>query len=161
MAPVFSLSTRKMSIVYQLLREQVDAGSIQSSRSIFTESGLLRASLISFDLWAYSYAQPRSLCAIEPSKTPGLTSPVLIFTPGHSPASLSFYCEEDQFVIAGDVLFQGSIGRTDLPGGDFNTLIQSIRTRLFTLPDEVVVYPGHGPSTSIGYEKKYNPFLQD
>ncbi len=82
-----------------------------------------------------------------------------LFTPGHSPASLSFFCEEDSFVIAGDVLFQGSIGRTDLPGGDFNTLINSIRSQLFPLGDEVKVYPGHGPETTIGFERRHNPFL--
>jgi len=82
-----------------------------------------------------------------------------ILTPGHSPASLSFYCEEDKFIIAGDVLFHGSIGRTDLPGGDYDTLINSIRTQLFVLPDEVKVYPGHMQATTIGFEKKFNPFL--
>lgn len=82
-----------------------------------------------------------------------------LLTPGHSPASLSFYCKEGQFVIAGDVLFQGSIGRTDLPGGDFDTLIASIRNKLFPLGDEVVVHPGHGPGTTIGREKRHNPFL--
>lgn len=82
------------------------------------------------------------------------------FTPGHSPGSISFYCAAQQFVIAGDVLFQESIGRTDLPGGSFDVLAQSIREQLYTLPDEVVVYPGHGPSTTIGHEKKYNPFVK-
>jgi glyoxylase-like metal-dependent hydrolase (beta-lactamase superfamily II) len=82
-----------------------------------------------------------------------------LFTPGHSPASLSFYCEKEGFVVAGDVLFLESIGRTDLPGGDFKTLIQSIRSQLFTLPDETLVYPGHGPATTIRHEKEYNPFL--
>lgn len=83
----------------------------------------------------------------------------VLFTPGHSPASLSFYCREGTFVIAGDVLFFESIGRTDLPGGDFNTLLTSIRTQLFTLPDETLVYSGHGPATTIRHEKEYNPFL--
>ncbi len=82
-----------------------------------------------------------------------------LFTPGHSPASISFYCRSDQFVIAGDVLFQGSIGRTDLPGGNFDTLIASIHEKLVPLGDAVVVYPGHGPRTTIGYEKVHNPFL--
>ncbi|MCB0607494.1 MAG: MBL fold metallo-hydrolase [Lewinella sp.] len=82
-----------------------------------------------------------------------------LFTPGHSPASLSFFCREDRFVIAGDVLFYGSIGRTDLPGGDFDTLIESIREKLFPLGDDVVVYPGHERSTTIGFERKNNPFL--
>ncbi len=84
----------------------------------------------------------------------------ILFTPGHSPASICLYDEEDEWVIGGDVLFYESIGRTDLPGGDFKTLINSIRTQLFTLPDDVIVYPGHGPETRIGYEKMFNPFLQ-
>lgn len=82
-----------------------------------------------------------------------------MFTPGHSPASLSFYCQEHQFVIVGDVLFEGSIGRTDLPGGDFDTLISSIREKLLVLSDAVRVYPGHGPETTIGEERRSNPFL--
>lgn len=81
------------------------------------------------------------------------------FTPGHSPGSLSFFSAKDRFLIGGDVLFQGSIGRTDLPGGDFNTLIESIKTQLFPLGDDVKVYPGHGPATTIGVERQTNPFL--
>jgi hydroxyacylglutathione hydrolase len=84
----------------------------------------------------------------------------VIFAPGHAPGHVVFYNRKEKILIGGDVLFQGSIGRTDLPGGDFDTLINSIKTQLFTLPDEVTVYPGHGPETTIGYEKKYNPFLQ-
>lgn len=84
---------------------------------------------------------------------------IALFTPGHSPASLSFYCESDQFIIAGDALFRESIGRTDLPGGDFDTLIQSIKTKLLTLDDSTTVYPGHGPSTTIGHERQFNPFF--
>ena len=84
----------------------------------------------------------------------------ILFTPGHSPGSISFYCEAQQFVIAGDVLFRMGIGRTDLPGGSFEILLQSIRTKLFTLPDQVIVYSGHGPQTTVGYEKVHNPFLQ-
>jgi hydroxyacylglutathione hydrolase len=83
----------------------------------------------------------------------------ILFTPGHSPGHVCFYAEAEQFVIGGDVLFYESIGRTDLPGGDFDTLITSIHKQLFVLPDEVVVYPGHGPETTIGYEKANNPYL--
>jgi glyoxylase-like metal-dependent hydrolase (beta-lactamase superfamily II) len=83
----------------------------------------------------------------------------VLYTPGHSPGHICFYCKAQQFIIGGDVLFKTSIGRTDLPGGDYNTLLNSIRRKLFTLPDEVIVYPGHGESTTIGFEKKYNPFL--
>ncbi len=82
------------------------------------------------------------------------------FTPGHSPGSVSFYSKEGGFVIGGDVLFQGSVGRTDLPGGSFETLANSIHTQLFTLPDETKVYSGHGPATTIGFEKKNNPFVK-
>ncbi len=90
----------------------------------------------------------------------GETELQVIFAPGHAPGHVVFYNEQKKICIGGDVLFQQSIGRTDLPGGDFDTLIQSIKTKLFTLPDEVTVYPGHGPETTIGYEKKYNPFLR-
>ncbi|MDR0743508.1 MAG: MBL fold metallo-hydrolase [Tannerella sp.] len=82
-----------------------------------------------------------------------------ILVPGHSPAGLVFYSEADKFIIAGDVLFLGSIGRTDLWGGDYDTLISSIKNRLLTLPDDTTVYPGHGPSTTIGAEKNNNPYL--
>lgn len=84
----------------------------------------------------------------------------VLLTPGHSPASLSFYDEKDGFVISGDALFKQSIGRTDLPGGDYDTLIKSIQTQLLTLPDATKVYSGHGPVTTIGDEKRNNPFLQ-
>ncbi len=82
------------------------------------------------------------------------------FVPGHSPGSVCFYHEAGGFVIGGDVLFNGSIGRTDLPGGDYATLINSIQTQLFTLPDDTKVYPGHGPLTTIGFEKMNNPFVK-
>lgn len=83
----------------------------------------------------------------------------VIETPGHSPGSISFYCRNQHFVIAGDVLFESSIGRTDLPGGDHETLLNSIKQKLFVLPDEVIVYPGHGQQTTIANEKRYNPFV--
>ena len=80
-------------------------------------------------------------------------------TPGHSPASLVFYCEADGCLFAGDVIFRDSIGRTDLWGGDFNTLTASIRNRIFTLPDDTAIYPGHGPATTVAHEKSHNPYL--
>jgi glyoxylase-like metal-dependent hydrolase (beta-lactamase superfamily II) len=82
-----------------------------------------------------------------------------ILVPGHSPGSLCFYDPAGGFVITGDALFRGSIGRTDLPGGDYDTLIRSIRSRLLALPPETRVYPGHGEPTSIGEEAATNPFL--
>ena len=83
----------------------------------------------------------------------------VLFTPGHAPGHVCFYCKAQNFVIGGDVLFRESIGRTDLPGGHHQTLLNSIRTQLFVLPDETIVYSGHGPATTIGYEKRNNPFL--
>ena len=84
----------------------------------------------------------------------------ILFTPGHSPGHICFYSKSHKFLIGGDVLFQGSIGRTDLPGGDFATLEQSIKTKLYILPEDVIVYPGHGDSTTIGDEMKTNPFVK-
>jgi len=89
----------------------------------------------------------------------GETQLELIFSPGHSPAHLCFYDKEENFLIGGDVLFYRSIGRTDLPGGNHDMLISNIREKLFSLPDETRVYPGHGSATSIGFEKQFNPFL--
>lgn len=83
----------------------------------------------------------------------------ILFTPGHSPASISLYSQQDDLLIAGDVLFRESVGRTDLPGGNPDSLAHSIRTRLYTLPDETIVYPGHGIPTTIGHEKHHNPFV--
>lgn len=84
---------------------------------------------------------------------------IVIEAPGHSPGSICFYCARQNFFIGGDVLFQRGIGRTDLPLGDHQTLINSIKNKLFILPDETVVYPGHGPATTLGVEKRENPFL--
>lgn len=83
----------------------------------------------------------------------------VLFTPGHSPGSISFYNERDGYVLSGDVLFAGSIGRTDLPGGDSQTLLSSIARELLPLPDSVRVLSGHGPDTTIGRERSTNPFL--
>lgn len=83
----------------------------------------------------------------------------VLFTPGHSPGSVSFYVAKQHLILVGDVLFQMSIGRTDLPGGNYETLIQSIHTQLISLPPHTIVYSGHGPETTIGLEKMNNPFL--
>jgi glyoxylase-like metal-dependent hydrolase (beta-lactamase superfamily II) len=85
----------------------------------------------------------------------------VIHAPGHSPGSICFYCEKQHFIIGGDVLFQNSIGRTDLPYGNHQDLLKSIKEKIFMLPQNVKVYPGHGPETTIGAEIKDNPFLQD
>ena len=83
----------------------------------------------------------------------------VIEAPGHSPGGVVFHNPEEKILIAGDVLFYGSIGRTDLPGGSYEILVGNIQTKLLTLPEETIVYCGHGPETTIGFEKKNNPFL--
>jgi glyoxylase-like metal-dependent hydrolase (beta-lactamase superfamily II) len=83
----------------------------------------------------------------------------VLLTPGHSPGSICFYSKKQQFIIGGDVLFYESIGRTDLPGGNHEILLNSIREKLFILPKETIVYNGHGQSTTIGHEILHNPFL--
>lgn len=82
-----------------------------------------------------------------------------LYTPGHAPGHLSFYEESERIVLSGDALFAGSVGRVDLPGGSMEVLMRSIEERLMTLPDETLVYPGHGPATTIGDERATNPFL--
>ena len=83
----------------------------------------------------------------------------IIYTPGHSMGSVCFYFKEENVLFSGDTLFCESIGRTDLPGGDYNTLIKSVKNKLFKLPGKTLVYPGHGPSTKIDHEINYNPFV--
>ena len=83
-----------------------------------------------------------------------------IHVPGHSPGSMVYYCKAENLMFSGDVLFQGSIGRADLAGGNFDELREHICSRLFVLPDDTKVYPGHGHSTTIGYEKSNNPFFR-
>lgn len=83
----------------------------------------------------------------------------VMFTPGHAPGHVCFYLPDEGVLFDGDVLFQQGIGRTDLPGGDYKTLMNSIKSRLMALPDETIVLSGHGPATSIGQERKSNPFL--
>ncbi|WP_129715362.1 MBL fold metallo-hydrolase [Pedobacter sp. SYP-B3415] len=102
---------------------------------------------------------PETFLPESGSVTFGHSTLELIFVPGHSPAHLCFYAKDEDLLIAGDTLFYGSIGRTDLPGGNHEQLITNIRGKLFALPDSCTVYPGHGPATSIGLEKRRNPFL--
>nr|WP_321451145.1 MBL fold metallo-hydrolase [uncultured Carboxylicivirga sp.] len=89
----------------------------------------------------------------------GNSSLEVIHVPGHSMGGIVFYSKEDKIAIVGDSIFQGSIGRTDLPGGDFDTLISNLKDKILTLDDDVQLFPGHGPSTTVGREKVSNPFL--
>lgn len=89
----------------------------------------------------------------------GETAIRLIHTPGHTTGSSSFYCPDEGLVLCGDTLFQGSIGRTDLPGGNFEAEVDSINNKLFRLPDDTIVLPGHGPDTTIGWEKQHNYYM--
>lgn len=90
----------------------------------------------------------------------GTSAITVLYTPGHADGSVCFYNQEQEFVISGDVLFRDTIGRTDLPSGNFDLLMKSFHEKLFTLPDGTTVYPGHGPETTIGYEKLNNPFIR-
>jgi glyoxylase-like metal-dependent hydrolase (beta-lactamase superfamily II) len=102
---------------------------------------------------------PDKLISEESELTLGDTKLKFLFTPGHTPGEFCIYIEDEKICITGDVLFKEGIGRTDLWGGDYNTLINSIETKLFSLPDDVKIYPGHGESSTIGHEKQNNPFL--
>lgn len=101
----------------------------------------------------------RHLSESEPLNIDGREFKIL-HIPGHSPDSLCFYDETEKLVIGGDVLFQNSIGRTDFPNGSHEQLISGIKEKLWPLPDDTVVYPGHGPETNIGFEKATNPFIR-
>ncbi len=113
-------------------------------------------------MWGINYYAPATVDELlqEGEITFGNSAFQAILAPGHSPGHLVFHLEKERIIIGGDVLFRESIGRTDLPGGNHQQLLDSIKDRLFTLPDDVTVYPGHGPETTIGHEKQYNPFLQ-
>ena len=106
-----------------------------------------------------SYDADETVAGGERLELAGLTLDV-IFTPGHSPGHVSYSIPDEQVVLSGDVLFQGSIGRTDLPGGDFGQIIRSITERLLALPDETIVLPGHMQETTIAHERAHNPFVR-
>ncbi len=108
---------------------------------------------------AYEPSEPTGELAAEQVISLGESKLTVRFAPGHAPGHVVFYDAAGGQLVGGDVLFKGSVGRTDLPGGDHATLIRSIETELLTLPDATVVYPGHGPATTIGAERRSNPFL--
>lgn len=109
-----------------------------------------------------SEEQPETIHSLLPGETIALDEHQfrILFTPGHAPGEVCLYSAENNLLIVGDVLFKESIGRTDLPGGNHAQLEKSIREQLYILPDQTLVCPGHGPSTSIGHEKAHNPFVR-
>lgn len=114
--------------------------------------------------WGMSLEQPddpQDMLADGQHLTLGELDVAVLYSPGHAPGHVCFYLREHNLLFDGDVLFQQSIGRTDLPGGDYDLLMSSIRERLLVLPDETVVLSGHGPATTIGDERRMNPFLAD
>ena len=112
----------------------------------------------SYGFQNYQPVSPDKLLTTDDKINFGSSELRILFVPGHAPGHIAFFDDSKEFIIGGDVLFQGSIGRTDLPGGDFDTLIKSIHTEFFKFPDETIVYSGHGAATTIGEEKKSNPF---
>lgn len=118
----------------------------------------LSASAAAFGLSAQNSPPPDRTVAEGDRVTFGDIALTVLHTPGHTPGGISFHT--DRCVFVGDALFYGSIGRTDFPGGDYDTLIASIRTKLFTLDDDTTVYTGHGPATTVGQEKRSNPFVR-
>ncbi len=129
---------------------------IPSAEQVVLKAGPVLAQSYGFP--GYQHTEAEEFLTEGQIITFGNQSLEVLFVPGHSPGHVAFLNREQGIVIAGDVLFRSSIGRTDLPGGNFDTLIASIHNVLFTLPEETLVYPGHGPETTIGFEKKHNPF---
>lgn len=115
----------------------------------------------SYGFHLYQHQPPDAFLEEGDRITFGNQSLSVLLVPGHSPGHVAFYHEKDAILMGGDVLFYNSIGRTDLPGGNHQQLLSSIRTKLFSLPEDVRVYPGHGPETTIGFEKKTNPFCAE
>jgi len=124
---------------------------------ILLENAQIQAEM--FDIIFTKPPTPDQLISEESDLSLGNSQIQFLFTPGHTPGEYCLYFENEKICFTGDVLFKEGIGRTDLWGGDYNTLINSIEIKLLTLPDDVIIYPGHGEASTIGYEKQYNPFL--
>ena len=124
---------------------------------LLLENSVMQAQM--FDINFEEPPSPDKLINDETELFLGDSKIVFLFTPGHTPGEYCLYLEKEKICITGDVLFKEGIGRTDLWGGDYDALINSIENKLFSLPDDVKIYPGHGDESTIGYEKQYNPFL--
>lgn len=125
---------------------------------IFWENYMSTAAMYGFQVQPFAF-EPLPILPQKNFEVAGMKMDVL-FTPGHAPGHVAYYFEEAGVVVSGDALFRESVGRTDLPKGDFSVLESSIRSKLYILPEETRVLPGHGPETTIGYEKRFNPFVK-
>ena len=112
-----------------------------------------------FDIVLENPPKPDKLILDDSEIYLGQSKIKFLFTPGHTPGEYCLYIEKEKICVTGDVLFKEGIGRTDLWGGDYKTLMNSIEKKLLSLPDDVIIFPGHGESSTIGHEKQYNPFL--
>jgi len=140
----------------QKLKEKYHAEFLMHKADLFlVENAPTQAAM--FDLPDPGAPQPDRFLADGDTVSLGKLNIKILHTPGHSPGSITFYVEDKIFV--GDLIFSGSIGRTDLPGGNYEQLIHSVENKIFTLPDSTAIFPGHGPVASVGTEKKYNPFF--
>ncbi len=138
------------------LKDKIDAEFLMHEDDAFLLKGLFAQALM-FGLPNPGNPKPDRFVTDGEEINLGKLKIKVLHTPGHSPGSVTFHVEDKLFV--GDLIFSGSIGRTDLPKGDYQTLIDSVQTKIFTLPDETIIYPGHGPETTVGQEKATNPFF--
>lgn len=127
-------------------KEMLEDGKMNSSYEFFGKSMSIKADVFVGD---------------DETLTIGNMELKFIHTPGHSKGGICIYCKKDKVCFSGDTIFRASVGRTDLYGGDWDELVNSIKTKLYTLPDDTLVLPGHMGETNIGFEKRYNPFVQD
>jgi glyoxylase-like metal-dependent hydrolase (beta-lactamase superfamily II) len=142
----------------EFLREEYNIPFIaHADESFWVENAVEQAEMFGFEMEPVN--APDDFIDVNGPIKFGTTELKVIHLPGHSPGHVVFYSEDDLILIAGDVLFYGSIGRTDLPGGNYRILISGIKEKLFTLPGRVKVYCGHGPETKLDFEKSSNPFL--
>ncbi|MFA7404496.1 MAG: MBL fold metallo-hydrolase [Pelobacteraceae bacterium] len=133
----------------RLLIHHADAPMLGRSAEVARKYGLQGENSPDADAWLVDGMEiPFGTCRLK-----------VLHTPGHTEGGCCLYFEDERKVITGDTLFADSIGRTDLPGGSHEQLLESIRSKLFTLPDDVIAYPGHGPQTTIGHEKRCNPYF--
>ncbi len=151
---------------YQILLTHAHVDHISGAGAVAKKKGLSSVYLHPADLPLYNSPENALLPYLPPAKNlppahwaPEMTDFTIITTPGHTPGGVCYYFESLNALFSGDTLFSGSVGRTDLPGGDYDSLMKSIRQKLMILPEKLAVFPGHGEQTTIGIEKSFNPYL--